>query len=88
MFILTPAVISQARGLRDEEGSFNFCTHVVLLKAEAEKRNLMFALEAEAAAWQLLRNSCHLARTNPPRPFQVIAPTVPVCSDLTVPYKW
>lgn len=54
MFILTPAVVSQVRGLWDGEGSFNFCTCVGRLTAEAEKRHLIFALEAEAAAWQSL----------------------------------
>lgn len=54
MFILTPAIVSQARGLQDGEGSFKFCTHVLLLIAEAEKRHLIFALEAEAAARQSL----------------------------------
>lgn len=54
MFVLTPATVSQAHGLWDGEGSFNFCTRVALLTAEAEKRCLIFALEAEAAAWQPL----------------------------------
>jgi len=65
MFILTPAAVSQARGLWGGEGTFNFGTRVGLLIPEAEKRRFISALEAEAAAWQALRNSSHLARTNP-----------------------
>lgn len=42
MCILTPAIVSQGRGLRDGDGSFNFCARAALLIAEGGEKDIGF----------------------------------------------